>query len=560
MSIPVLWSQNEVSVGSDGFLRIVSEELKDSILEDDGHPPLLMSTSALLRTLYPSLAMKEILAMENCYVMEETAQDSPKSEPEEGLVAENGTASASSSQSVDHNHVSHFDDNLTGTKMNGGPLQTVPSKIEDLGVENPDANNPNQYQQIYQTLVRHQSLSNRIENALMDIQLCRHRRSGSNRHTQRSRTETKVRALEHQQKRLLQKRSTSDAGNSLTTSEGEGDCEGDLTTNTQNDDQIMVDTQSDGNQNGDAVDTTNGADDGNDNDSDDGSNYATNQEPKSVRLVRTLNSIRALFPHLLPITNHKRRNDKKLVIREAAYKDRKRGPMCWLLGTRVYDCTTSKKCIAFHDDSRRILEGYIDKEIAQRISMDPKGSPSFWSSSWVQELLVRSSPSIMNPSTLVSTVTGRSKSEILGWAREYDRYMLALEQQSDRAMKHQYKKSVDKLRNRLSMILSARFKGARVRIYGSCLSDLSLGKGSDVDVSLYIPELQELKNGFQEGTVNAREYEQIMKNKVYQAHRKLMSHRSEFRDLNPITRARIPVITGTYNFADNPYTEDGSIE
>ena len=100
----------------------------------------------------------------------------------------------------------------------------------------------------------------------------------------------------------------------------------------------------------------------------------------------------------------------------------------------------------------------------------------------------------------------------------------------------------------------------QLSIYGSCLSNLSLGKGSDVDMSLWIPAADRLKRGFHDGSIEARQYEQCIKKLVYQVFRKLNNLKTEFRCLIPITKARIPVVTGTYIYAGNPFTEDGSIE
>ena len=100
----------------------------------------------------------------------------------------------------------------------------------------------------------------------------------------------------------------------------------------------------------------------------------------------------------------------------------------------------------------------------------------------------------------------------------------------------------------------------QLSIYGSCLSNLALGKASDVDMSLWIPAAENLKNDFENGSIDARQYDQSMKKLVYQVFRKLSKLKAEFRAMTPITKARIPVISGTYNYAGNPYTEDGSIE
>ena len=79
-------------------------------------------------------------------------------------------------------------------------------------------------------------------------------------------------------------------------------------------------------------------------------------------------------------------------------------------------------------------------------------------------------------------------------------------------------------------------------------------------MSLWIPAADSLKRGFHDGSVDARQYEQSVKKLVYQVFRKLNHLKAEFRGMTAITKARIPVITGTYIYAGNPFTEDGSIE
>lgn len=81
-----------------------------------------------------------------------------------------------------------------------------------------------------------------------------------------------------------------------------------------------------------------------------------------------------------------------------------------------------------------------------------------------------------------------------------------------------------------------------------------------MDISLWIPEADKLKKDFDSGGIDARQYDQCMKKLVYQVSRKLSKLKAEFRGLTPVTKARIPVISGTYIYAGNPYTEDGSIE
>ena len=79
-------------------------------------------------------------------------------------------------------------------------------------------------------------------------------------------------------------------------------------------------------------------------------------------------------------------------------------------------------------------------------------------------------------------------------------------------------------------------------------------------MSLWIPAADTLKRGYHDGIVDSKQFEESMKKLVYKVFRKLSNLRAEFRSMTPITKARIPVITGTYIYAGNPFTEDGSIE
>lgn len=79
-------------------------------------------------------------------------------------------------------------------------------------------------------------------------------------------------------------------------------------------------------------------------------------------------------------------------------------------------------------------------------------------------------------------------------------------------------------------------------------------------MSLWIPEADALKRNFNDGKIEACEYEKSMRDLVYQVCRKLRNLKAEFRGMTPIAKARIPVITGTYIYGHNPCTGDGSIE
>lgn len=369
--------------------------------------------------------------------------------------------------------------------------------------------------QCYQGLLRIENVATWIGVALSDIQTFKQREGPKKPRI--TRQHMQLIALEKQQQRLKQVSSE----RSLSTGTGETDAENQGAADTEND-------------------------------------KPDDQESQNIRMIRVINSIRALYPHLLPILNHPLRNDKNLVIRTTCYKPRKRGAMSWLIGTVGFDTCTAKAVGLSHSDATTILENFIDVEVARKIVEDPLGSPEFWTVSWIKELKTHCNPVILNPLELLSTKLGKPRSYIASEGRKHD--SLIQHGSTSKDMELSYGKSVSKLHRRLSNLLTTRFNGARLSIYGSCLSNLSLGKGSDVDLSLWIPEAERLKTSFADGSIAPEFYQRNMKKMVYQAFDRLNYLKSEFRNMVPITHARIPVITGTYIYADNPYSDDGSIE
>jgi len=107
-------------------------------------------------------------------------------------------------------------------------------------------------------------------------------------------------------------------------------------------------------------------------------------------------------------------------------------------------------------------------------------------------------------------------------------------------------RSINKLHQHLSNAISRRFNGARLTVYGSCLSGLALEGSHDVDISIYLPQLDRLKQDFDGGTISAAEYEKKMRKTIFNVRDILQNYRSEqFLDLFAVTRARVPVIKGS---------------
>jgi len=156
------------------------------------------------------------------------------------------------------------------------------------------------------------------------------------------------------------------------------------------------------------------------------------------------------------------------------------------------------------------------------------------------------------------------------FAHEMDKAIIHPLAENRGYLKQDHDNSVHLLHKKLSQILSNRMKGAVLDIYGSCLSGLSLGNSSDVDISLYIPEAYTLKTKYLAGRMERQEYQKKLKKFVYRVHdsvhpnrggrdRRDRQKKTEFSSVEAVPYARVPVIKGNYLHANNPFTADGSL-
>lgn len=295
-----------------------------------------------------------------------------------------------------------------------------------------------------------------------------------------------------------------------------------------------------------------------------------------IRWVLTLNSIRALFPEILCILNHERRNDTKLKI--CSYKlsvasQGARTTQCWLIGQRVFDVTSQKACKKIHQEMRGILESFVrDPQVVQQVMTtksffeDDDKNNNFWTQQWLlwvsRETTIQPIPHPLHRLVEHSTLPAQT---ILEFAKQCDReYIIEplalMGHQGSSEVQDRYVAAITTLHTTLSQLLTSRFRGARLSLYGSCMSNLSLGQSSDVDLSLYIPLAETTQRDFDEGRITPAKYEAQMKSLVFQVCRKLESTKNTFRDMQPIARARVPVVTGCFLHAGNPHSPDGSIK
>jgi len=140
----------------------------------------------------------------------------------------------------------------------------------------------------------------------------------------------------------------------------------------------------------------------------------------------------------------------------------------------------------------------------------------------------------------------------------------------DYQIRKKYLLSIERLRSRVEERIRKGYdktlKDAHLDVYGSCLSGLSLGKNADVDLSLTFSDAIEKKSEFDSGALPAKKYSRHVTDTVYRIKRKLErpiynrgNEIMEFKNMEAVARARVPVIKGIYEDANNPHSEDGSL-
>lgn len=301
----------------------------------------------------------------------------------------------------------------------------------------------------------------------------------------------------------------------------------------------------------------------------------------TLRTIRTLNSMRALFPVLVKMIRHEHMHNTELEINirdkeqeiigvmtlEALAKKKKKRrqrdaeELVWILGDYVYDTTTKQHIANITERMWHVLQCFLPKNQIFNL-MDNKSSSDSWSTvlpQILQEQRMRRITPI--PDSLFLT---ERKERVQSIAKTCDETYLHIFHHENAEAQHArglYQQAVDRLVGTLRSILQRRYKGAEVIVYGSCLSNLSLGKSSDVDISLHLPAAAHLKEQFASGKIEAEKYEREMKSHVYKINSLLTNqYQKGFQMQECVTRARVPVIKGTYLFAGNPYSLDGSIE
>jgi len=268
----------------------------------------------------------------------------------------------------------------------------------------------------------------------------------------------------------------------------------------------------------------------------------------ALRIAKTLNSIRLIYPLLIRMLTHSSKLDTELKIGKISFGEKKQ----WMLGDHVFDIVTSKNVATIKCYMALVLKSLLQEDEVEDIltgDFDLK-----WEC--LISRIIRKERVSMNTPELLKLDENR-----MSEAMKHDKAILErIEGGQLSGMDiSSFQKAVNNLMKKLEFVLGSRFKGCRLEVYGSCLSDLAIGKASDVDVSLYIPKLQQVKENFEEGELSPSKYAGEVKKFIFLVQKRLCDFGNDFSQLVAVTRARVPVIKGCYLNAQNPYTKDNSL-
>jgi Cid1 family poly A polymerase len=327
-------------------------------------------------------------------------------------------------------------------------------------------------------------------------------------------------------------------------------------------------------------------------------------------LAAAFNSLRLITPLILNMVWHEHRNDINLQIGSIKLEkeEDKRRAKCWLIGTNVFDVCTVRQCELIwqqlHDmyhllgvptsdvvtgktktaeqlqHVTTLYRNLLTVSMKQLVTGCSAATASFTSHITLGSILPTLTLNYNRVNSPVSATPSWLHQHPFDEMDEKDQLKLRAVASSvdinnglvqtnlpngncrkDVDEKAAYVKAIRKLHSDLSTLLTKRFPGARLSIYGSCLSDLSLGKNADVDLSLYIEELAYSKDEYEAGRITEEAYRSVVKKYVYKTFHILEGQRNKrFCKMQPVTRARVPVVKGTCLHAGNPHAPDSSLD
>ena len=284
----------------------------------------------------------------------------------------------------------------------------------------------------------------------------------------------------------------------------------------------------------------------------------------NARFCMAFNSLRAMVTILRPVLNHPQKQDFELKmkngtsIQKGERKNKK--PVFYLFFDYVYDAVKLGGMRELIRELSRMLEDLgINYNTVMRQNKD--GTYEFGIVDCIQDL-VEQGQCCMNGEAMANLCFEQMPKNPDVESKLHDALMKRFDFSNDEKQLA-LKKSISNLQEKLTEAISYKMsRNSRLTVYGSCLSGLTLEGSHDVDISVYIPELYDLKEQFDNGKLSASQYDARMSKQIFRVKNALIDHKKygdSFVDVFAITKARVPVIKGVDRHSNNPYSDSGHL-
>jgi hypothetical protein len=301
------------------------------------------------------------------------------------------------------------------------------------------------------------------------------------------------------------------------------------------------------------------------NESQDNSRYSA-----SNTMEITFNSFLLIHPIIKQMMNHEHRDDFSLEMKNGP-RIKKKGQtqnesndkngrkvkktQCYLFGKRVYSIANVSRLNVLQRQCRD-LERAVEPLILRATGkLD-----------YSRHLDILSSICSEPPKReyiIQHTIYSAMDKDIETFGHDFDRIIIHPLAHDRDDLQNLFENSVKRLNDTLAKILrkgSNGFKGL-LDVYGSCLSGLSLGWSSDVDISLHDHEFARIKDDHEKGRMTLDKFTRKKKYFVYALQSQIeLRGENMFSNMEAVAFARVPVVKGRYLDAKNPFSFDGSLD
>ena len=243
-----------------------------------------------------------------------------------------------------------------------------------------------------------------------------------------------------------------------------------------------------------------------------------NKKTLDNRTVKTSNSLRVLIGIVRPILDNPRRKDEKLLMKDGpSISDSSNGKGCqYLISKNVYSCVSGGKFGDMQGAFRKLICNLFGEDIwaNKLMGKNENGQYNLTAGELVESLFKQEA--LKQP--LAKMCLDLPNINLQAVAKLDTTMMTCFEIQHDEKQ-YQLQESINATVDKLEQHIAKKFRGATLTVYGSCLSGLAIEGSHDIDISVHIPELYDLRQSFESGHINGDSYAKKMKNILVRKYR-----------------------------------------